>query len=142
VTATIDGVYVDGLAITRGSPRQHVFTFAHGCSEVFGDRQTCSCPCDGGTPSPSFVGQAFRCEEAQQSAEPGNTGNRFFDQSDPLFDGAGIEDAACVDAPESSSSFIAELGIPSLDALELRLMGTEGSGNEDLAVIRLELWGR
>ena len=140
--ATIDGIYVDGLTITRGVPRRHVFTFAHGCTEVFGDGATCGCPCDGGTAAPTFVGTDFRCEEPQRSVEPSNTGNRFFDVDDPLFDGGGIEDATCVGDAESSSSFTIEMADVAADPVELRLMGTEGSGNEDLAVVGLELWIR
>lgn len=101
VNAGMRGISVDGLAITRGRPRQHVFTFAHGCTEVFGDGAACCCHCDEGTAPPAFVGASYLCGEPQQSVQPGNTGNRFFDEGDPLFDGAGIEDAACIGAPES-----------------------------------------
>ena len=41
---TIDQTYVDGLSITRGSPRQHMWTLAVGLSENFDG--TTSCPRD------------------------------------------------------------------------------------------------
>ncbi len=74
--------------------------------------------------------------------DPSNTGNRFFDVDDPLFDGVGIEDATCVGDAESSSSFTIDMADVAADPVELRLMGTEDSGNEDLAVVGLELWIR
>jgi hypothetical protein len=132
----------DGRRFTRGVPRRDVFTFAHGCTEVFHDGATCACPCDGGTATPTFVGTDFRCEEPQRSVDPSNTGNRFFDVDDPLFDGVGIEDATCVGDAESSSSFTIDMADVAADPVELRLMGTEDSGNEDLAVVGLELWIR
>ena len=53
---TIDGYYVDGLSITHGNPRQHIWTFANG---LYDNRSTSNnCPCAPGSeyPSPPFVG--------------------------------------------------------------------------------------
>jgi dynein heavy chain len=141
-SGSIDGRYVDGLSITAGSPRRHLFTFAQGTSEVFGDSVNASCPCDGGIGPPSFVGSDYRCEEPQESAEPGNTGNRFFDLGDPLFDGLSIEDSACVGDPESQAGDFVRSVAASADPIELRLMHTEDSSNEDTAITFLEIWVR
>jgi len=138
----IDANYVDGLGITIGSPRRHVFTFAHGVSEAFGDMGAAACPCDSGTAAHAFIGSNYLCEEPQESADPANTGTRYYDEDDVMFDGLDIEDAACVGAPESAPDFSVDLGQVSADTVELRLMGTEGTGNEDTAVIFLELWVR
>ena len=52
-TATIDGNYIDGLSITYGNPRQHIWTYATGAF----DNGEIRCPCDGtGGTTPSFVG--------------------------------------------------------------------------------------
>lgn len=133
---------MDGLAITAGSPRRHLYTLAQGTSEVFGDSVNASCPCDDGIDPPAFVGADYRCEEPQESAEPGNTNNRYFDLGDPLFDGLGIEDESCMGAPESRSGDFVRSVAPSADAIELRLMHTEDSNNEDTAITFLEIWVR
>ena len=96
VTASrsLDGVYVDGISITSGNPRKHVWTYAVGLSD---DRQTnyVNCPCAKypGVTSPTYVGYHYYCES-------GNTGT--FDASklysdDPLWDGAGClpENSCC-----------------------------------------------
>ena len=51
---TINQAYVDGLSITHGSPRQHLFTYA--AALTMG-----GCPCKGGRSPPSFVGNDFYC---------------------------------------------------------------------------------
>ena len=53
---TIDEAYVDGLSITYGNPRQHLFTYA---VTVFEN----SCPCKGGPTGPAFIGSNFYCGE-------------------------------------------------------------------------------
>jgi hypothetical protein len=41
----IDGSYVDGVSLTYGSPRQHIWTFANALDEegVGNDESRCSC---------------------------------------------------------------------------------------------------
>ena len=41
---SIDDAYVDGVSITIGSPRKHVWTYAAGISDDF-DVTCCTCPC-------------------------------------------------------------------------------------------------
>jgi hypothetical protein len=59
---TIDGPYVDGVSLTYGSPRQHIWTFANALDEVDGynDHSRCSCT-DSSCPNttPSFVGNDY-----------------------------------------------------------------------------------
>ena len=76
---TIDGYYVDGLSITYGNPRQHLWTYVHGQY----DNRTATgfnCPCAtaiGGGPAPlSFVGTNYYCESG--SIETHNTTAYYF----------------------------------------------------------------
>ena len=45
LVATIDNSYVEGVSVTHGTPRNHIWTFAAGLSE---NSSTISlvCPCD------------------------------------------------------------------------------------------------
>ena len=66
-TGSIDGVYVDGLSLTHGSPRTHIWTFASGIfNGITSDDPLpeARCPCDPGNTfgSPSFVGNDYFCE--------------------------------------------------------------------------------
>ena len=90
----INGIYVDGISITQGSPLQHVWTYAVGQVETY--YSTCSyvngiiiaCPCSPYStqqaPAPSFVGNDYYCE----SGNPIPSGNLATIYSDDiLWDG-------------------------------------------------------
>ena len=87
-TTTIDDLYVDGLSITHGSPRNHIWTFAAGVSKDFNYAYCCNCPCAtpyAGPSAPPFVGENHFCES-------GNTGDFESGQwylDDPLWDSQG-----------------------------------------------------
>ena len=86
----IDQPYVDGVSVTYGTPRKHIWTFAAGISETNAYPQW-SCPCASfaGTPQPpSYVGNNYFCE----SGNPLDTyGNNFRYTDDPLWDGMGCD---------------------------------------------------
>ena len=84
-SVTIDSHYVEGLSVTHGTPRNHIWTFAAGNSKD--NSHGGNCPCASpypGPAAPSFVGENFFCES-------GNTGNSeaqwYLD--DPLWDSQG-----------------------------------------------------
>ena len=54
---SIDGVYVDGISITLGSPRKHVWTYAAGLSDDYDYKATIP-----GPSPPAFVGNDYYCE--------------------------------------------------------------------------------
>ena len=60
----INKAYLDGVSITRGSPRKHIWSFASGLTEQQTDQYVC--PCNVGATSlshtPSFVGNDYYCE--------------------------------------------------------------------------------
>ena len=86
---TVDSYYLYGLSLTRGSPRQHIWTFATGITEGDHSRADWHCPCaDPTNPSneevPSFVGDNYFCE----SGNPTNTYIAYnLYSEDPLWDG-------------------------------------------------------
>ena len=88
----INSFYVDGVGITRGSPRQHVWTLMAGYSEVM--NSSGSCPCNTGSTGlvQSFIGNNYFCES-------GNTDIFWSAElitSDPLWDG---EDCRSLESP-------------------------------------------
>ena len=86
--STIDERYVDGVSLTYGSPRQHIWAFANALDEyphLYGYK----CPCtDQHTISiPSFVGNDYFCETG---VPPGQSyDSSTFHVADPLWDGGG-----------------------------------------------------
>ena len=83
---TLDSAYVEGLSVTHGNPRKHIWTFAAERSKDF-NYANGNCPCaafSSSPPAPPFVGDNYFCES-------GNTG-QFENQwylDDPLWDSQG-----------------------------------------------------
>ena len=56
-------VYVDGISITSGNPRKHVWTYAVGLSDDYNYLQfNCPCAKTPGQDPPTFVGNYYYCE--------------------------------------------------------------------------------
>ena len=70
-----DDIYVDGVSITHGMPRTHIWTFAVGGTDGRLGVQDVNCPCANPNASsnilpPSYVGDNYFCES-------GNSGRRL-----------------------------------------------------------------
>ena len=93
----INSWYVDGVSITRGSPRQHVWTLIAGYTET--NSGTLSCPCNTGSAVPvvPFIGSNYFCESGNNASTPSS----ILYTSDPLWDGedCGSLEAPCCTAP-------------------------------------------
>ena len=125
----INAWYIDGISITRGSPREHIWSFISG---VFSIRSHGSnCPCTTGTNrnTQSFVGNNYYCE----SGNPNYGWSNSLYQNDPLWDGQqciGLEAGCCTNP--YLPWFYRDFGnVSSTEGLELRVCGDEGWGNED-----------
>ena len=84
-SSSINSNYVEGLSVTHGVPRSHIWTFASAPSKnnSYGSNN-CPCAADPGRTAPSFVGENYFCES-------GNTGT-YSSQwylDDPLWDSQG-----------------------------------------------------
>ena len=136
----INSYYADGVSITRGSPRQHVWTLMAGASDNFilVDGRY-NCPCSQGSLQnstlQSFIGNDYFCES-------GNNGTfqYIFYTSDPLWDGKGCGslEGVCCAAP-GLPWFNKILNTTTTDYLELRVCADEGTNNEDIPVSFYEL---
>uniref|UniRef100_A0A1X7TZP3 Fibrinogen C-terminal domain-containing protein n=3 Tax=Amphimedon queenslandica TaxID=400682 RepID=A0A1X7TZP3_AMPQE len=133
----LNGEYVDGVSITRGSPRQHVWTLmaANFESTTSVDH---SCPCTSGYLSQiqSFVGDHYFCESAASTFQ-----QQLF-TSDPLWDGQGCNshESPCCNVP-GIPWFHRDYGnTTTTDYIELRVCGDEGTDNEDVPVSYYEIY--
>ena len=140
-SSSIDGVYVVGVSVTHGSPRQHIWTFAGGFDEQ--DRSR-SCPCVTGSTNgnriPSFVGQNYFCE-AGITRWNSNHGV-LHPNGDPLWDGQGCGPTSSCCTFNSPPWFNVQLPSPTTDGIEVRLCG-EQSGQvqfDDTPVQLIELY--
>ena len=121
---SLDNAYVDGVSITRGYPRQHVWSFASGWEKS-------SCPCHTSTAKyrqPSFVGQDYFCEVVS-----GGTYSKGL-YSELMWDGVGCSASTCCHGSSTMPWFKNELSVSSTDVLELRAVCDSNFGDEDIVI--------
>ena len=132
--AGLNNHHVDGLSVTYGSPRNHIWTFAIGLSKDY-NYGCCNCPC-APYPGPAalpFVGENYSCES-------GNTGPYTFQWhlDDPLWDSQGCASGStCCNrgGPWFTTTLSAEVS----DDIEVRVCFNEFNGNEDIGLEQLEI---
>ena len=136
----INSYYVDGVSITRGSPRQHVWTLMAGVSSA--GNSGGSCPCSPGSLQnstlQSFIGNDYFCE----SGNPATDGSiqHIFYPSDPLWDGKDCSsEGDCCTAP-GLPWFHKVLNTTTTDYLELRVCADQLTVDEDIPVSFYELY--
>ena len=113
----IDGLYVSGVSLTHGSPRQHIWTFAAGYTEDFPSLPTvCPCDADHHIPVPPFVGEDYFCESGLNRG----IGLGFY-PDDPLWDGDGCTSKSTCCSFNNPPYFTKQLPSPTTDDLEARL---------------------
>ena len=143
----INSYYVDGVSITRGSPRQHVWTLMAGVLESrnalpLNDGRY-NCPCAQGSLQnstlQSFIGNDYFCESGNSDAD--QNFRLILYTSDPLWDGKGCGslEGVCCAAP-GLPWFNKILNTTTTDYLELRVCADEATNNEDIPVSFYELY--
>ena len=141
---TVDEAYATGVAVLRGTPRQHVWTFAAGPAEGWTDNKPGLCPCDTAhsIQIPDFVGSDYFCESGY--VWPGS----FIDDevytlhsNDTLWDGKDCEPSSTCCTLNGPPYFNKVLNGSSTDDLELRLCSTYfGAHHDNIAVTNIELY--
>ena len=129
--------YIDGISITHGSPRHHIWSYVGSHSEVATNNDTCPCDPPSGARPQSFVGSNYYCESDNPTEE-------WRDQvfpNDKLWDGEQCShEGTCCTGTNTPPWFSVNLGSPTSDDIEVRIMGTEGTDNEDTPIELLEIF--
>jgi len=141
----IDNDYLDGVSLTAGTQREHVWSFM-----AYTTESEAGCPCSAGsTNTPlSFIGDDYFCESG--TFKPGNEirGSEAF-PDDPLWDGQqcnGLEASCCGGMLNGTMAlsppwFYQELTLPTVsDYLELRLCSDQGRHDESIGLQLAELY--
>ena len=136
--SSINTNYLDGISVTHGSPRQHIWSFIGGY-----DEQSRSCPCVNGstvgTYIPSFVGQNYFCESGLTRYSDGVNGP-FFSNGDPLWDGQGCGPTSNCCTFNSPPWFNVQLPAPTTDYIEIRICSNVGISGEDTPIQLMEFY--
>lgn len=138
----INGHYVDGISITRGSPRQHVWTFMSGLQDEGTNNRNLNCPCSVGATVPvqSFIGEHYFCESGNPSYYAWSYNTLYI--QDPLWDGqnCGTRELACCSATGLPWFYRNYGNVTTTDYLELRLCCDQIVSDEDVAVGLYEIY--
>ena len=139
--SSIDSTYLEGVSITRGSPRQHVWTLMAGYGEARSTSDACPCNTGSSVSVQSFIGNNYFCESGNTAS---SSPSQILYTSDPLWDGQGCGGAEgpCCNVP----------GIPwfhrdydsttTTDYIELRVCADNGAEGyeEDSPVSYYEIY--
>ena len=138
---TIDTYYMDGVSLTHGSPRHHIWTFAAGLDEV-GTRPDFNCPCTNtelanqASQPPAFVGGDYFCDTGSREQW---TYNRLYSE-DPLWDGAGCGLLNTCCSFNNPPWFYKQLPQPTTDNIEMRVCRDYFADHEDIAIETVEIY--
>jgi hypothetical protein len=134
---SLDQGYMDGVSITHGQPRQHIWSYVAGAFETTNRLSSCPCSIAQGSRPPGFIGNNnYYCE----SGSPINSypsGQVF--NSDPLWDGLQCE-GTCCSGTKSPPWFSVQLPTHTIDRIEVRICADESTSNENVLIELLEIY--
>ena len=132
----INETYLDGVSITYGTHRNHIWSYAAAENE----QGRCACPCAGGDSArapPSFVGNNHYCESAYDGPNCFSLDPLF--PNDPLWDGLQCEGTCCT-GTNTPPWFSVDLSHSTNDDIEVRTCHNQGTNDEDTPIQLLELY--
>ena len=139
----LDQTYVDGVSITHGyQPRKHIWTYAAGQVQNGWNRRAYGhsmCPCAIGSTqkAPSFVGNHYYCEAANNNAN-----KRKWYVNDPLWDGSGCPLGNSCCSSSGMPWFKRDLPASTTDKIEVRLCTDQSSRDENVGIEKLKVYVR
>ena len=136
--SSINNAYIDGVSITYGQPRNHIWSYAGGVTErssgTLHSGNNCPCSTVAGTGPQSFVGDNYYCE----SGNPTDILGSFY-SADKLWDGKQCEGTCCTDS-KSPPWFSVHLPNPTTESIEVRICGDQRTDDEDTPIELLEIY--
>ena len=131
----IDSAYIDGISLTHGSPRRHIWSFI-GAAQENVRYDFCPCGTINKESPPSFVGDDYFCE----SGAPSPWQSKLY-TDDPLWDGeeCGNLETQCCGLP-GIPWFHKTLEYNTTDYIEMRVCCDQATNNEDMSFSFVELY--
>ena len=130
---TLDDAYADGISITFGDPRNHIWTFA----EAREGQDYCPCIIPTNA-APPFVNEDYFCEVGRKN------GDINFIINNPLWDGQGCAGSSSCCEFNNPPWFCKQLNQTTTDDIEIRIMsnivGSSSLEEEDTPVELIEIF--
>lgn len=133
----IEGPYMDGVSLTHGHPRNHIWSFAAAWAEGTTTSYACACTNpQASTSVPHFVGNDYFCE----TANPNSYGLYKLWSEDPLWDGNGCGPTSTCCEFNNPPWFCKHLPQSTTDDIEVRICANSEVRDADSPVELLELY--
>ena len=134
---SINSIYVDGISLTYGTPRKHIWTYAIGILDTNNAPVVASlCPCSqqSGESPPSFVHDNYYCESGTMIE------TSSVSTDDPVWDGEGCSyESSCCSEP-NMPWFYRQLPLTASEDIETRICHDEVDSDENVLVKELYLY--
>ena len=135
----INSPYIDGISLTHGNPRQHIWSLIAGSSDVSHNK----CPCGSiqSNNAPSFVNLDYYCESGCHDNIPTYGSSSTFYYSDPLWDGknCGSSETDCCKRPPIPW-FYKSFRYSTIDYIEIRICCDQETSDEDVIFGQYEIY--
>lgn len=140
-SSSINGPYVDGVSITVGHPRKHIWTYAVGLSDDYNFNYSTggyNCPCaqHPGPDPPSFVQNHYYCESGISGRF---TAGKYY-TSDALWDGNGCGKSNNCCTQVGLPWFFRQFSIPLTDNIEVRICRDQNIIDEEVLIEEMEIY--
>ena len=135
----ITSYYVDGVSITHGSHKKHIWTFAAANDELRADQWRCPCSRMGQNFTgfiPSYVGNDYFCDAGTSSfPDPAKAYT-----TNPIWDGSGCGSTSSCCSFNSPPWFCKPLPRPTTDNIELRVCQDQDFSDENIQIELIEIY--
>ena len=132
----INSPYIDGISLTHGNPRKHIWSLVSGYTGIARN----DCPCGSNSPNSvsSFVGSHYYCEAGCHQSHP--SANTLY-TSDSLWDGKGCGSTETTCCQRTLIPwFYRSFGNSTTDNIEMRICCDENTNNEDAPIREYEIY--
>ena len=133
----IDAAYVDGVSITRGYPREHIWTFMGSFSEQRSSHSNCPCATAGKQSLQSFIRNYYYCESG--NPDPNKYQFKFY-TSDKLWDGINCNYNEVNCCNKGGRPWFHRILSARSDDIEVRVCGDQGTTDEDTPISFIEIY--
>ena len=140
---SINQPYVDGISLTHGNPRSHIFTFASALNDKTTGFTFTQCPCmrtfgQRAPRVPNFVGRNFVCNTANLDQNIPKDNTQFLNNDVWGGEGCSSRNQCCTEG--GFPWFSRSLDSPTCDDVEMRVCNDEGTKNENVWLEQVELY--
>ena len=143
-TLTINDQYVDGVSLTYGNPRQHIWTFAASLDEASRGNNESRCSCTNSSrpnTTPSFVGNDYFCETGVPPGQEWQyAGYDTFHADDPLWDDQGCSPTSTCCTFNNPLWFCKQIPQSTNADLEVRLCSAGTATFENTPIELIEIY--